>query len=171
MTLWSIHSSLLPRFLVKEPTHIPIKRHCVTSLTNIISSTLFFPDLSNKRDIKSNFIHSGTNTNLLQCKNHDMSVTQCVYPLLCLNTPHSYANGIFNVLAMNAGWGIWKVMNRCDVFQKITCLLIASVRGGWMLRSEEEMRVGKRVWTPKVQCWTGWQAYYLHIDFCLFLCA
>lgn len=39
-------------------------------------------------------------------KKYDMLVNQYAYPLLCLNTPHSYANGIFNVLAVNAGWGI-----------------------------------------------------------------
>jgi hypothetical protein len=32
-------------------------------------------------------------------------------------------------------------MNRYDVFQKITCLLIASRKEGWMLRCGEETRV------------------------------
>jgi hypothetical protein len=39
-------------------------------------------------------------------KEHGALLNQYVYPLLCLNTTHSYANGIFNVLAMNADWGI-----------------------------------------------------------------
>jgi hypothetical protein len=80
----------------------PTLRH-IREDRNVIIPFIFFPDLSNNKDIKFNFIHSWTNSKELHCKIHDVSVNQCVYPLLCLNTPHSYANGIFNVLAMNAG--------------------------------------------------------------------
>jgi hypothetical protein len=35
-------------------------------------------------------------------------------------------------------------MNRCDVFQKITCLLIASRKEGWILRCGEETLLRER---------------------------